>query len=434
MVFPLSTADTRSTRLGVDQAGISSHVGAANVLNADLPPNGKIFGLNPGSVRLLAAMSVLAMLAAIAFTILGVESLPTLSGGEDGDFDIFYSVARLAAEGRITEAYDVDALVAAQEEFGGPVHRMTWTYPPPYNALLAPLSGLSADTAYLVFAGASMALFLFALGKLAGPYHGLALAGALPAVLFSLRTGQNGCLTAAILAFACLWILRRDECRGGVLLWLLIIKPHVGLGLGLWCLTRARWRILLATALTGVCASIFTTAFLGIEVWSSFLSATVEAGARLRDGEYPAFRMTSVYSTVASLGFTHQAALTLHLVGTLFGAVAVGYAALRLSLRSGLAIALFATPLFSPYFYDYDLALYATAFALILPELDAARRRPVVIPAIFLAWVAGGTGPLQNTRGAAAGLVDAVSFAGPAALSLVILLLIVSAFSERDAG
>ena len=118
-------------------------------------------------------------------------------------------------------------------------------------------------------------------------------------------------------------------------------------------------------------------------------------------------------------------ALIFQVLGAFMGLVIIAIAARRTEPQSGLAIALFCTPLFSPYFYDYDLVLYAPGFALLLPLLDKTGHRWVSLPLMVLAWIAGGTGMLQNTRGAAEDLVPGLSVAGLAATALAVAVAVI---------
>jgi hypothetical protein len=379
------------------------------------------FGASAVTLRLLGALAVVALLGGAALNLAGATGLAALSGVSASDFDMFHVVARLALAGRIEEAYDLDAMLAAQIAMGGVPSPMTWTYPPPFDLALAPLGLLGRDTAYAVFAVTSLALYLGGVARLAGRHSGAVLFAALPAAVMSVSSGQNGLLMAGIAALACGAALRGRDGRAGAVLGLLVVKPHLGLGLGVWCLAAGRWRMLAAAAAVAALACAASVAAFGADLWGVFLAATGEAAAQLAAGAYPAHRMASLHAALTSLGLPHGTAIALQAAAGLAAAAAVAIAARRLAPRRALAVALFATPLFSPYLYDYDLALYGPALALLLPELDRAGRRALVLPAGALAWIAGGTGLLQNARGAEEGLVAAVTGAGFAALALAVL-------------
>ena len=384
----------------------------------------EIFNLQTRTVRTIGLLAFLAIFAAILFSAFRLESLPGLSGTASGDFDIFYTVARLALQGRLAEAYDLASFQQAQIDLEQTVHRMTWTYPPPYNLFLAPLGVFGREFAYLVFTAISLGAMLLVLRQLSGQYLGLVLFAALPPILISLRTGQNGCLTAALAGIVCLFLLRGKDGWSGLFLGVLVIKPHIGLGLGIWCLFSTRIKALGAAALTILALSAVTTLAFGAGIWGIFLAATHEASTFLREGSYPAFRMSSVYGSLVSFDVSFDTAFLVQGATALLGLAAIVFVARKSDLRSGLAAAMFITPVFTPYFFDYDLALYAPAFGLLLPLLDTPGRRIFLLPMVGLAWVAGGTGLVQNTLGAAEGSIGGATVAGMAAGLLSLLVLV----------
>ena len=399
------------------------HAGKGTSRRHEMTGQSPTYGLRPASLRLLAILTLAALFAAVLFSAMGVERLPGMAGTVFSDFDLFHAVARLTLDGRLAEAYDYETFHAAQTDLGGPVHQMTWTYPPPFDLVLAPLGLLNSGVAYLVFTLFSFAFYLWALRKLAGRYFTLALLAAVPATLISLRTGQNGCLMAALAAMTCHFVLASRAGKAGAVLGVMVIKPHVGLGLGLWSIFSRRWTMAVTSLIVVAVIVLLSLGLLGADVWRAFLGATKEASGLLAEGRYPHFRMASVYSTFRSLNASADVAFAAQVASALTGLAAIVLAAIKLNARAGMAVALFMVPTFSPYMYDYDLVLYGPAFALLLPELDRAGRRALILPALALAWIAGGTGLVQNTRGGADGIVAQTSFAGVAALVLGLYVL-----------
>ena len=297
--------------------------------------NTPIYGLRPSSLRLLAVLTLLALGAAVVFSALGVQRLPGMSGTVFRDFDLFHSVARLTLEGRLSDVYDFDAFREAQGDLGGPVHQMTWTYPPPFDLVLAPLGRMGLDVAYLVFTVCSFALYILTLRLVAGRYFTLALLAAVPATLVTLRTGQNGCLMAALAALVCHMVVTARPVGAGAMLGLMVIKPHVGLGLGIWSVLSLRWRMAFAALIVVAGVVLLSVGVLGLDVWRAFLGATGEASALLVEGRYPHFRMASAYSTFRSLGSSAELALAAQITAAVIGLGAIFLAATKLGKRAG---------------------------------------------------------------------------------------------------
>ncbi|MBL2985099.1 DUF2029 domain-containing protein, partial [Klebsiella pneumoniae] len=62
-------------------------------------------------------------------------------------------------------------------------------------------------------------------------------------------------------------------------------------------------------ALVAILAAGLATAVLGFAVWPAFLRGVDEATAFLAAGEYPLFRMVSVYAWLRGIGLSAPAAL-----------------------------------------------------------------------------------------------------------------------------
>jgi hypothetical protein len=174
--------------------------------------------------------------------------------------------------------------------------------------------------------------------------------------------GQNGFLTAAIIGlFALLWLRDGGRTRAGVPLGLLVIKPHLGIGLGVLVLVSGQWRLLATAFATVALFCLLSLAAFGPEAWTAFLAATRFAGESMEKGLYPLFRMTSAYALGFSFGLPSGAALALvAVVATVRG---------HWPPRRQMGVALFATLAISPYNYDYDMAVLGLALAVLAPDL-----------------------------------------------------------------
>ena len=95
--------------------------------------------------------------------------LPDL--GSEGvlvDFDAFYIVGQLVAEGRATDAYDLSVMADIQRGLTGHDGFMPWTYPPQFDLLVAGLPMMPRGIAYALVTGLGLAWYLWVLARLAG--------------------------------------------------------------------------------------------------------------------------------------------------------------------------------------------------------------------------------------------------------------------------
>lgn len=290
------------------------------------------------------------------------------------DFEVFHIAGRLAIEGRLGEAYDGESLAAVQQAMRGKVDNLAFGYPPPFGLVIAPLGLVPRGAGFLLFMGLTLAGYLWTLVRLGAARAAPALLIALLPIYLGLLCGQNGFLTGTLVGLACLG-LRAGRPAAGIPLGLMIIKPHLALGLGLYVLARREWRVLgvaMATALA--MAGLATLAF-GTAIWPAFIAGLAEQGATMAQGLYRSYRMQSPFAVLMSLHLPLAAAWAAQAVLALAAGSLILVAARRLPLATGLGLAVLAWPQFSPYGYDYDLPVAATGLALLAgPLLDSLPR------------------------------------------------------------
>lgn len=348
-------------------------------------------GLATSRPVLIAALAVSAMLALVSAVLF---QAPGLLGRDKvlTDFDAFHIAGAMASHGQAEATYRASEMLAAQQAIAGDHLLLPWTYPPPYMLFVAGLAQLPVGLAYLLFVGASLLFYLMVLRRIAGDHLPGTLIAVLPAMLLTVRTGQNGFLIAGLIgAFLLAYPARR--AGAGLPLGLMCIKPHLAAGIGLLALFGRRWIVMAVAAGVVLAAALASTLVFGPGIWTAFLGGVREAGDFLAAGYYQLPRMTSVYACVRSLGAPASVAFLLHGLGAL---VAVGLF-LRLWRRGGeprvLAAAACAMSLFvSPYNYDYDLTILGLAIAFVLPDLISRARSGELAGLLLLSWFATGYG------------------------------------------
>ena len=339
-----------------------------------------------GLALLLIAFFYLAIWQAAAI-------LPTLGAGNTlVDFDAFYIVGQLVAEGRAAQAYDRAVMAEIQTALLGHSGFMPWTYPPMFDLIVAPLPLLSRGLSYALFTGTTLAFYLAMIARLSGTAFLPVLLALTPPLYITLNIGQNSFLTGGLMAvFVALSL--RGSAVAGVPLGLLVIKPHLGVGLAVHALFDGRWRVLAVASAVALAFAALATAILGLDIWRAFLAGVAASGDALARGSYPLFRMTSVYALLHTLGVPPTIAFWVQ-SGT--GLLACALIALsvraRLPRRYTLAMACFASALVSPYLYDYDMTIAGVGLALIARDLLVRLSRLEKLLLLALVWLTCGWG------------------------------------------
>src|SRR6185437_6127423 len=237
-------------------------------------------------------------------------------------------------------------------------------YPPPLMLLTRPLAALPFLAALALWSVAGVALVAALLARLIGWRMALLASIGAPAAFLNLISGQNGYLTAAVLAGGLL-LLDRRPLVSGALLGLLAIKPQVALLLPVALIAGRRWKTLAAAAASAAVIVDLSVMLYGVDAWLGFLD---QMAYQRRLMELPHddwfHRMPTVFAALRLAGASLAASYAAQLVST---ALAVGAVILMWRSRAAteikaaaLVVAMF---LATPYAWDYDMLVLLFAVA-----------------------------------------------------------------------
>lgn len=184
------------------------------------------------------------------------------------DFIAVWSAARLAVSGPAAVAYDWPTLQAVELATvpALPYLVVPWVYPPPALLMVLPLGFLSYPAALAVFLVATTALWAALVRAVLPDPRAWIVAAATPAGMITVMIGQNSFLTVGLAGFGLLWLERRP-ILAGVLIGMLVMKPHLALLFPVALVAAGRWRTIIAAAAT---AAGLTAASLAVFGWDTF--------------------------------------------------------------------------------------------------------------------------------------------------------------------
>ncbi|MFN3819360.1 glycosyltransferase family 87 protein [Blastomonas sp.] len=308
------------------------------------------------------------------------------------DFHAFYVAGTLGLEGKVDDSYDIAKMKAAQRAFTGMDVSMPWTYPPPFTLFVTALAALPLGLAYGLFTGLTLLFYLTMLKRIAGDHLPGVMLAMLPVILLTVITGQNGFLTGGLVAMFLLAFGQR-KASAGIPLGLMIVKPHLAAAISLLALVERRWQAMFIAAAIVITALLLPTLVFGLSIWPAFLAGVAESSAFLADGEYPLFRMTSIYAAVRSTGLSSDIAFAVHGAGAILTIALLLYGWWRKLPPQLLAASACAASLFvSPYNYDYDLCILGVGIAFVLPDLLQRTRALEQLGLLALCWFGTGYG------------------------------------------
>lgn len=286
-----------------------------------------------------------------------------------GDFISFWTAGLLAGSGRAAEAYDWHILKQAQLALGAQEFEgfFAWHNPPSFFLFVVPFAQLSYPLAWIAWIGSTAAFFVLAL-RLILPGFLLPAALAAPATLWCAAAGQNGFLTAALMA-GCLALLNRRPVLAGTLLGLLTVKPQFGLLFPFFLLALRRWRVFAAATATTLLLAAASALLFGAQAWVAFAASVTTTQGALAEGGAGWLKLQSAYALAFRLTGDTSLAVALHAAF----ALAVGGLLMRQWLgptqpaRQAAALVA-AAYLVTPYAYVYDAVLLTTAAAFLVRD------------------------------------------------------------------
>jgi hypothetical protein len=330
-----------------------------------------------------------------------------------GDFASLYSAGRVAREGHAADAWDLTQLHYVVRDVLGTEHvaRFPFHYAPPLLLVLAPLSAVPYAVALAVWLVAGLAAYTLPLALLRTDAREAGWVAASPAVLEGVLHGQTGGFVAGLLGGGLL-LVERSPWLAGALLGGLLFKPQyllvplVVLGAG------RHTRALAAFGLSILAQCLAVSWLLGPSAWGAFAMNVPFARRILLEGGVPWWKLTTVTAAALQLGASPvvaQVAQGIVAVGALAVATWMWVAAEE---RRGVAAALTAALLVTPFAFGYDWMLLAPAL------IVAARgaRGAGAWTAIVAAWLA----PVAHQGLAALG----VPLWGPVSLAALTVVLI----------
>ena len=242
------------------------------------------------------------------------------------DFSNVYAAGKFALAGKPTAPFDPARQYPEEQSlFGKATQFYGWHYPPYFLLLAAPLALLPYLAALALYQLATLALYVgsmwLLLRKSASPSlasdpRWILVALAFPAAFVNLTHGNNGFLTAALLASG-LALLETRPAFAGVLFGLLVYKPQFVMLIPLALAFGGYWRAIIAGALTIIVLSVLTTMAFGPDVWTAFLQSlhfartvVLEQGATGFNKIQSVFAMTRLWGGSIALAYAAQAVAT----------------------------------------------------------------------------------------------------------------------------
>jgi alpha-1,2-mannosyltransferase len=168
----------------------------------------------------------------------------------------FYSAAKLIQDGRGDVLYDYNALADYQSDLIGTRFLEAYRNPPFYALLYLPTARLNYVVSFWIWTAVALALLWLGIRWLSPARPGTVLLWALCfyPIFAAVSFGQNSLLSFAAFCLTFRQLDHNKPFSAGLAAGLLLYKPQLLLGLGLWWLLdfRVYWRALAGLTVTGL--------------------------------------------------------------------------------------------------------------------------------------------------------------------------------------
>ena len=352
-------------------------------------------------IRLSRALLVSFCLGgAIAYLIVGVKYSLLVAGpgflnlagkGAGWDFIVFYAAAKLAAAGAAAGAYDVAKLHALEVALlGADAGVYPWSYPPPYLLIVAPLALLPFVPALWTWLIVTTGALVLAVRQAAPHLITPALVVIFPGVIQNLVGGQNGALSAALIAGGLVSLAGRPALAG-FFFGMMIYKPHIAILLPLCLIAGRHFRALAWMVATAAALVLASLAAFGLEPWTLFieqLPTSLENNAKfILFGPWQ--RVPTVFMAVMKATGNEGWAMAAQGIGTVGAVLACAWLWMRTRDLPARALALTAAiALATPHLLDYDMAILVIPFAFLAWQAWRSGPAPGALFILVLLWIA----------------------------------------------
>ncbi|MBD0275749.1 MAG: DUF2029 domain-containing protein, partial [Acetobacteraceae bacterium] len=219
-----------------------------------------------------------------------------------GDFTCYFTASWLALRDGAALAYDHAAMRAAQiEVMGGDYGFLPFFYPPLWLLLCLPFALFPYAVAHAAFVGGTAFACWRGFRALHPERWAVLPLLAFPAFWTNATYGQNGFLSAALLAGA-VHHLDKRPALAGICFGLLAYKPQLGLAVPLALAATGRWRVFAAATATVLCFAAAATLAFGAGIWGAWLGGAGMGRVGMEQGAVQFERFASWFGAVRLAG------------------------------------------------------------------------------------------------------------------------------------
>lgn len=274
-----------------------------------------------------------------------------------GDFILFWAASSQILHGHFVDIYNTAAHEAAMQsgQFLNHPYKLPFLYPPPMLLFIWPIAFFTYSLSYTLWALSAPIITAKTLNLLCTNWSIAAFAFFSPQFVVSLLTGQNGLLIALILTLG-IFYLEEKPFLSGLILGLLVVKPHVVFLVPLGLIFSRQWRIIAGTATSASLMIILSYCVFGLETWKRFFEYSHAMQSNILHDVFLCQIFITIFGFLSVQGLPFIAAFWIQITFSLIVIACVLYNTIKSkNIYNNVILCLTASPLCTPYLLHYDL-------------------------------------------------------------------------------
>jgi hypothetical protein len=304
------------------------------------------------------------------------------------DFIGPYGAVQAYLEGKLAIVYDFQAFPDfLKENYGEGATLQPLLYPPVWILAMLPFGLLPVYAAFPAFIVFTIAIF--AIESRHHPWVFL-IAATSPAALWAVMSGQSTFLYVALF-YSGMRLVERSPAAGGMLLGLLVYKPHICLLVPIALLASRQWKALAWMVGTGTVVVLMSVVVLGPQAWLDYVAMSGQmSGQQKAHWLVKSLEpwLISPFAAMLIVDVPAGAASAIQFATTIFAAVAVWFVFRRYpdsAARTAILVA--GALLASPYMLYYDVLLLIPVMVALYGQSADDGFRPLEALVYFLLFV-----------------------------------------------
>lgn len=274
-----------------------------------------------------------------------------------GDFILFWAASSQILHGHFVDIYNTAAHEAAMQsgQFLNHPYKLPFLYPPPMLLFIWPIAFFTYSLSYTLWALSAPIITAKTLNLLCTNWSIAAFAFFSPQFVVSLLTGQNGLLITLILTLG-IFYLEEKPFLSGLILGLLVVKPHVVFLVPLGLIFSRQWRIIAGTATSASLMIILSYCVFGLETWKRFFEYSHAMQSNILHDVFLCQIFITIFGFLSVQGLPFIAAFWIQITFSLIVIACVLYNTIKSkNIYNNVILCLAASPLCTPYLLHYDL-------------------------------------------------------------------------------